>query len=128
MTDAPNWVAERAMCNLDRIFTELRDVVERDVEQANHHLSLGVYRVSTASSGTPRFGVRKDSPLASSTEVIRFVKESYSIQVKHGTRLIMEAYPSWNHQYDCCVLRVGEDEYRVWEFSRLVLEDEFFPA
>lgn len=133
----PNWVTERAQCNLDFIFEALCQIIERDVTELNG-LSEEQRKGRTFSLEVISDG---KSPIANVTENAnsnddrkkawaRFEKSTVAIRIQvfipRVTGDTAFARPEWNERALSCRLTMNGQQYKVWEISQIVLGPIFF--
>ena len=134
--EPPNWVAERAKCNLELVFDALCQVLARDVEAMNEvseRQRLGrQFQLEVNADGT--------RPLASVTQVqstdrlvtqkayARFESRETAISIQASSLpQLAFACVRWDERARACKLYIGENRYEVWELSQWVLGPMFFP-
>ena len=133
----PNWVAERAKCNLETTFEALCQIVKRDVDEMNK-LSVKrrgghAFRFDECAQGTePFMRVRRfpeGDPDSESAHWITFRLTINAIIVEpmiapQKTRY--EVVPRWNEKAGSCELFIGDDVFEVWQVSQRALSPLFF--
>lgn len=131
----PNWVVERAKCNLDLTFEALAEVVKRDVDEMNQ-LSpkrRRNYEFSFEQNGegvTPRLRVIRypeGEPDADGALYVTFEKSTSAIrivQAPDGTAFL--ASPTWVESTSSCRLQIDGEGFQVWEISQRFLGPLFF--
>ena len=130
----PNWVADRAKCNLDLAFAALADVIKRDVEEANclpqSHLRQYTFEVEINQEGTrERIQVRRFPPPRSSgfkTHAVTFEKSEHAIMVSGFPEVKLHVRPRWNPETASCELIVDDQPRKPWQISQDALESLFF--
>ena len=116
----PNWVAERAKCNLDLTFEALFQVVKRDVDEINK-IHPGDFELEQNSEGTkPMIQVKK-----SDNRKVTFTKSEVAIRINTPEKIIL-AHPKWNSETTSCKLIVDNQPLKIWQISQLALGDLFF--
>ena len=138
----PNWVAERARCNLDLTWESLIQVVQRDVVEANKiptsvrgDYIFDIERNDEGTSPTLRVG-RREADGHEYNGSVTFTKFPSSIIVSspyfgltHGTDVArITATPEWSEQTLSCRLHVNGEQHKVWELSQIVLGPLFFQS
>ena len=124
-----DWVKVRALCSSEHLFGELKDVVRGDVESANKNVSdfeFSIERSSNVAFTVVRRREGRDEPL----DAIRFSRTGSLIEVLgRDSRPIVKAQAALVGDGRECLVEVdGQSRpMRLWRFSRLVLEDLFFP-
>lgn len=129
----PNWVAERAKCNLDLVFEALCQVIERDVNEMNG-LPRQQRQDRTFSFALNVDGTKPIALVSRNSEEqkawARFEKSIVAIQIQVFMPGMMMpqflAYPEWIQRTRSCVLTVEERQYQVWELSQKALGPLFF--
>ena len=131
----PNWVAERAKCNVDLVFEALAEVVRRDVGEVNK-LSIKrrrgfAFRFEQSDEGQyPRlrvFRFREGEPDSDATLDVTFKKTINTIRVYQvPDRSPLVAYPRWIEKSATCRLYVDDASIKVWELSQRTLGPFFF--
>ena len=134
--EPPNWVVERAKCNLELIFDALCQVLERDVDAMNavpERQRLGrQFQLEVNADGTRPIAlvtqVHSTDSLVKQKAYARFEsrKTAISIQASSLSQLAL-ALVRWDERARACKLYVGDDRYEVWELSQWVLGPIFFP-
>ena len=134
--EPPNWVAERAKCNLELIFEALCQVLERDVNEVNalpeRQRRGRQFQLNVNSDGM--------KPIAQVTQVhptdnpdtqkayASFERADTVIVIQSSSlQRVFHARVRWNEQARSCKLYVEKDEYEVWGLSQWVLDPIFFP-
>ena len=134
--EPPNWVAERAKCNLELIFEALCQVLDRDVGAMNavpERQRLGrQFQLEVNADGTRPIAqvtqVHSTDSLVTQKVYARFEsgETAISIQASSLSQSVL-ARVRWDEQARACKLYIGKDRYEVWELSEWVLGPMFFP-
>ena len=130
----PNWVAERAKCNLDLKFEALCQVVRRDVDEMNK-LPCKIRRgykfvIDENGEGTEplfqvfRYPEEENGPVRATFERSINSIRINSIQESGYTDLLVR--PTWNKQALTCKLNIGGKSFETWEVSQKALGFIFF--
>ena len=139
-TNQVNWIAERASCFIPNVFKDLREVVRRDVEEAN--------RLSSAVAKGFRFSFEEDekgfqfavSRLAPELSVypprhVAFIMNRTAIRVDCQPHPgypsgFFHVLPTWINENDegRCVLTINEKPCEPWQISREALDHLVFPS
>ena len=136
-----HWVRTRAQCRTDFLFWELKQVVKRDVEEANRlpaqQRNNFTFRFKTIGSGIyPTFTVDRftDGDEANWSANITFQASKYGIEVRDDIVTLFRVRPEWNAESGSCELHIVEGSgrateklHKVWEVSRKALTRLFFP-
>ena len=131
MPDAPNWVRDRARCNLDLTFKALFDIATRDIQEANEvdAITRGKFTFDIQRedrTNVPIFAVRRlmnGSPL----DRVVFEQGQHAIQiVSTGVDDPVVVRPQWNAENLRCDLLVDDRPHEPWEVCRIALERMFF--
>jgi hypothetical protein len=126
MTDF-NWVAARAECSPIQVAERLRLQIANDLE-IRKSLMTPVeqqrYRFSMASEGR-RFSVSVDGNDVYRGVRFSLVSDGIVVHNVVNDALLHEARLTLSNDGECR-LKVGEKEYDLWQFRKLVLEDIFF--
>ena len=124
--DTFNWVKARAACNAEKLFDDLRKVVEADVDAANNHVNGRCFKFEAGPSHSEFRAVEIDRqrPLPPLDHRI-FVLVDGTIQVKNIDSVCHLTARPYLASRDCQV-EVDGRPMKLWEFSRLVLEPLFF--
>lgn len=128
MNEAPHWVRARADCTPDFVFKALRELVWRDVAEANEippaKRFRRTFRAETITGGPhPMFRVQRSPDDAS----IFFHLRSTEIHVAHGNNeLLFAVTPEWNAEESRCDLFVDGVQCELWQISKKALSDLFF--
>ena len=133
-TPPPNWVAERAKCNLDLTFAALYDVVKRDVDEMNKlsDKQRRGYSFSLEQNGegtNPRIRVRRfpeNDPDSNESIDVTFEKSIRAIRIDRPPNTTALAFPCWHEKTTSCHLKINGRNYKLWELSQWVLEPLFF--
>ena len=131
----PNWVADRAKCNLDLIFESLAEVVKRDVDEMNKLSSKRRrnYQFSYEQNGegvNPRLRVIRypeGKPDADGCLYVTFEKSKVAIRIQQapdGATVL--AYPEWIEATSSCRLQIDGENLKVWNISQRFLGPLFF--
>ena len=127
-----DWVEKRAKCNVRELFSHLREVVKSDVDSAREHVSADGFEFrdgpATTSFMVAGYAVKTGGATARiAQDVRRFHLSGSTIEVfNKESRPVIEARAALVGGADCLVDVVGREPMRLWEFSRLALEDLFF--
>ena len=129
----PNWVAERAKCNLDLTFEALFQIVQRDVEEANKLSAKRrrgfAFRLEQNGEGIhPLFSVRRfpeDDQDSNDAKSVCFEKSINAIRIS-AQEDDMLAYPRWNKVSHSCKIFLKDQPHELWEISHIVLGPLFF--
>ena len=135
----PNWVADRARCNVIAIFDALQGIIERDVEEANAlpddvkgHVGFEVEEYTGGIDRAVTVSSRKGAELVAA---VRFVMGTTVILVdlQRGgdIRRVFTVIPRWEDgECRTYVSRPPEDSeessVELWQVSKLALEPLFF--
>ena len=130
MESPPNWVKERADCNLDMVFEALFSVADRDVAEVNRVSSLTKNGVSFAvqredGGMLPTFRVDRKKG-GKSVEHVSFQKDQYQIAIVRSLGDGFSVRAKWDYQGQCCKLLVQDVPHEVWQVSMAALEPLFF--
>ena len=137
----PSWVRTRAQCRTDFLVGELKQVVKRDVEEANRlpaqQRNNFTFRFRTTGSGIyPTFTVDRfaDGDEANWSANITFQASKYGIEVRDDIVTLFRVRPEWNAELCSCEFHIVEGSgkateklHKVWEVSRKALTRLFFP-
>ena len=98
MESPPNWVKERADCNLDMVFEALFSVADRDVTEVNRVSSLTKNGVSFAvqredGGMLPTFRVDRKKG-GKSVEHVSFQKDQYQIAIVRSVPIRLSPIPT----------------------------------
>ena len=122
-----DWVKARATCTSKMLFKELKQVVEADVRSAQSRVcdrfSLNCGQHEDV------FSVRLDAGDGSLIRTRVFELVNQEIRVYRSTPesgIILTGTASLVGAKDCLIEVTEQDPMRLWEFSRLALEDFFF--
>ena len=133
----PNWVAERAKCNLELTFDALCQIVKRDVGEMNK-LSPKRRRGHTfefdecAAGPEPVLRVRRFPEGEPDSEDAHWVIFRQTINAIFVEPMIApketryEVTPKWNAESGSCELFIGNDVLEVWQVSQRALSPLFF--
>lgn len=120
-----DWVGARAKCNVQALFDQLHVVVKTNAERAQKHIPGG--RIEYYEREDQTFAVSREAPHAG----LRFfypLDDSIVVGTGRGQKDIATARPVLTDENVCLLKVQGHDEpMGVNQFSRLVLEDLFFP-
>ncbi len=121
-----DWVTARLACRAYDVYLELRSQVEKDVETREDK------RPKTELHGHYAFRFKKADRAFHviveghkiKGELTFEVTETQIVVSKDGNKLLA-ATPTISNDGEC-VLKVGETEYKFWQFRKLVLDDFLF--
>ena len=134
--EPPNWVKGLADCRIDLKFMELRQIVERDVDEFNKLSSEQrfnrVFSFHDNDEGiNPSFTVEelKDKRRAANRSMIVFSIEGHNIVI-NGNGKSVYLVPFWHFATLSCKLmdRQTNRNFDVWEVSQIALAALFFPS
>ena len=130
---SPNWVAERAKCDLEFVFTALNDIVKRDVEEISkvepekrHAFTFEFQDVSDLS--VRRFEItRHDNsvPFRRKTSVF-FTQLDTGIEIGSANDEKFQVIAEWDEQKASCRLTVDGVTLEPWQVSQKALASFFF--
>ena len=136
----PNWVAERAKCNLDVTFTTLTQIVKRDVAEMMNIPSSQregrEFRVDEKENGHPIVEVLQSHELKDREEALCSFMQHHDAIIVSSSKLkaAFKVIPRWGMQTNQCRFviqlpgeedcEIGQDE--LWKISRKVLGPLFF--
>ena len=127
-----NWVAKRAECLLPDVFRQLREIVRRDVEEANRLSPLleeGFHFALNSDKSHGQFSACRVPakgcifPQLSVT----FTLNHESIRVDcsphpHYPNGFFHVFSTWQFEEGRCRLTVDDIPYELWQISQLALE------
>lgn len=134
------WVTDRHRCTLDLAFAELRDVVEKDVDEANGLLpesrrQVGAFRVQGPNRPGTRFIV-DGFPLNADpgSDAYKFWFELHDDRIlirRTGPQTLPElpdlmVTQKWDNESATCVLSLAGRQVTVETISQIALEPLFF--
>ena len=130
----PNWVAERARCNLSGMFAALIERLKEDVREINrlpsarrgdHQFDAGMVP-GCGSSSFQVFWRMESNPNHTSGGGVLFDLNttSMSFQRPHEEKTMI--VPQWNHSGTKCELFIGDKKYELWQISQMALCEFFF--
>ena len=130
--NCPNWVAERAKCNLDLVFMAIRDIVERDVKEINnverekrHDFTFELQ--NGPKPGPQRFGViRKRTNQGGTSNYVHFTQFATGIEIEDFNEEKFQVVAEWDEQKASCRLKVNDVILEPWQVSQKVLASFFF--
>ena len=131
MPDVPNWVKDRAQCNLDLTFKALFDIATRDIQEAHKvdAITKGKFTFDIQRedrTNVPTFTVRR-SMNGSPLDKVLFEQGRNEIQISFtGGADPVTIRPQWDAENLRCDLLVGDRPHEPWEVSRIALERMFF--
>ena len=124
--DPVDWVALRAACTIEAIFTELYERVRIDVDSAGKALGdKGSFNLSgNAEQGY--FTVKRPAAGAAAEPAVTFNRRSDEIEIDRigGERLMVTR--TWDQEKTRCILHVGGQPMPLWQISQMALYDAFF--
>ena len=134
--EPPNWVAERAKCNLELIFEAFCQVLDRDVNEVNalperqrrgRRFQLDVNVDGTRPIAEVREVCSTSNPDTHSA-FATFQRGDAAITIQASSLAhTVHARVRWDERTRACKLYVQDDKYEVWELSQWVLGPLFFP-
>ena len=123
-----DWVSARAGCNVKDLFQRLRDVVEADVQIANEHNP----RVKFDPVSERKFRVIEPDPYAPKSRAVGVVfslnRSEIRVAKVETDELLFSgrAYLLDGADGTTCTLNVNDKPLKMWQVSRLALEDLIF--
>lgn len=130
----PNWVKERAECEVRVVFDKLCEEVKTDVEEMQNYISkfLPPHSSIKIEKQSTFLDVLCESDYANTTFHVQF-------QLNKADKLIQVAIedggpqkqahtikPVWNSKKECCELLLDNDPLEPWAISKEVLGPLFF--
>lgn len=132
--EIPNWVAERARCNLAGMFAALVEHIKKDVKEINrlpsarrqdHEFDTGTVPGFGNSSFTV-FWRRGSNPNHTSSDRVLFEMNTTSMSFQRPHEEKIAIVPKWNHDETKCELYIGDEKYEPWQISQMALCEFFF--
>ena len=132
--DVPNWVAERARCNLVSKFDDLFDRVVQDVREINKLSALRrdghVFETDrNDDSPVPSFLVYwylEGDPADRSADQVRFTRNTTSMSFQLPASEKTQIVPKWNDADTVCELFIDSEKLPIWRISQRALGEFFF--
>lgn len=126
----PNWVRDRADCNLAVTFNALFSVAKRDVAEAN--------RVEALTSPSTDFAIQRENGGIEPTfcvsrrvggntvKEVQFQQSPMEICIDPTNGEAFRVRAQWDSSKNCCELFVNDVPCEVWQISKKALEQLFF--
>jgi len=128
-----NWVKARAECSLEHVFQILAEVLDSDVKEANKLGRRGVeFKINAAAER--KIVVSRTRDADGVDEIVSVVVELLPGKItatrKENVKDLVKppfltAIPGLNRDGEC-LLEIGGESLRLWQASRMALEDLFF--
>ena len=129
----PNWVRERAECEIGAAFENLCAEVKRDVDEMQPYIPKVLPPNSTLKTDQQKtlFVVRCDSDYAEATFCVTFslrgTDNTIHVEVEAGLHHRAHTITTaWNSHKECCDLFFDEQSLAPWSVSEHVLGPLFF--
>ena len=126
----PNWVAERARCNLSGMFEALCARVKEDVREINRLPSARRQHVVFDTSEVPGtlvvFWRNEKKPHHTSADKVLFETNAASLTFQRPHEGKISIVPQWSHDDTKCDLYIGNEKHELWKISELALCEFFF--
>ena len=130
----PNWVKERAECEIRVVFNKLCEEVTADVEEMQQYIpkflpphssikieTQGTIAVVLCESDYANTAFRVQFHLNKTTKLIQVAIEDGGPRKQEHT-----IKPVWNYKKECCELLLDNDPLEPWAISKKVLGPLFF--
>ena len=137
-TSHPNWVSDRAKCNVDLAFRALVGIIERDVAEANRlersSLKGRRFEITRGDKGLEVACRPPPNSVGITEPTVTFEKSSESIEVhcnggnpfNPDPTLEFEVVPTWDKDSATCEFHIDNQPYKAWQISQRALETLFF--
>jgi hypothetical protein len=119
-----DWVTERSLCSLPKVFKDLRLQVEEDVKTRNAlRPDNSPYEFSVAGKGSG-FTVLLESKDVHRSVIFCLSDHAILVQDDKGNKMF-EVTPTFNDEGECR-LKVNAEERDLWQVRRMALEELLF--